>query len=264
MAIVTRRRKQRMSENEERAAFMARLQKAIPEKPREHYIDSGEPVECPFCALTPAAAFANNVSMPIAEMRGTTEHDVWITCDCMDRRPVNVREERLRREDIERRGKDGRFDGWRQAHWEDTQGRFNRDEFTPQSDNKNKREKVVVVDVRAEQEYQGWAEEDPVKLDRLQKLNRPVNVRMPPGVVSYLTEKARYLGTTVSDLMRRLMERHLVDLEGVPRLDKKRNKTRLHFCMTKHHQDLFIGRKRAEKCTTAELINAIVLRECAK
>lgn len=242
-------------EREETAAqFEARFLKTLQDRtPREACTEAGEPADCPFCGTTPAAAYGAGEPMPMLDAG-------WLLCPCLGTEWVNVAEEMLRRKSLAERGKDGRYDGWKQVHWEDTQGRFNPDQFTPQSE-KAKGRKKLVVNIRQEQEWQGFPGEEDQKVERLEKLDRPVNVRVPAVLVGWLNEKSLHLGQNVSQIMRRLLECHLVDLEEVPRMDKKRNVVRLHFLMTRQHQQLFNGRKKADGCTTAELINAVILRE---
>lgn len=239
------------------AQFEARFLKSIQDRtPREAMTAAAEPADCPFCGTTPAAAYGAGEPMPMLDAG-------WLLCPCLGPEWTNVAEEMLRRKSLAEKGKDARFDGWRQVHWEDTQGRFNRDEFTPQSEKNKARDKVVKVDAREEQDWQGWADDDPAMLDRLQRLDRPVNCRIPRWAKRAIEERAHFWGTTTSDAMRTIMGSHLIELPHVPKIGRAHARERFRFCVTEHWAILLRGKCLAMKVSQSDLVTALLAAEFA-
>lgn len=200
-----------------------------------------EPIaECPFCCLTAATAINNNVSMPMAEVRGARpsgEPDMWIKCECLGRE-VSLYEESLRRHERDhgrRKARDQRWDGLARVIWEESWGR--RDRNAPSQSEATGKAKERGVDGvsghRAEQEWHGYAEPDQVVYS--DTLRQNLELSLPTWVCHQLREKAYHRGMTESSYLREAMYGSGIP-DSIEKLKRKhRERMRLRVCQ--HQMD---------------------------
>mgnify|MGYP001296124266 CR=1 FL=1 len=230
-----------------------------------------EPIaECPFCQLTAATAINNNVSMPMAEVRGARpsgEPDVWIRCDCLGR-PVSLYEEALRRHERDhgrRKSRDQRWDGLARVIWEESWGRRDRNAPSQSEATGRAKERGVlgVHGFRQEQEWHGWAEPAD-KVVYSDTLSKKLELSLPSWMKQQISEKAAHRGMTESSYLRDVMYQAGIP-DNIERL-KRKHRERMSVRVCQHQVDCIkvIQSAFPEPRSQSEIIAATLVKHWAQ
>lgn len=219
----------------------------------ERRVHHDEPIDCPFCGVTWESAYASgeHAVMP---------HPGFIICKCLGPNPVNIQEELLKRREYGK--KDLRSD-IRQCFWEDTVGRFNRDQYKGES--KDKEREKTVVEVRHEQDQVGFPDEEQREIERLERQSVPIQCKVPRFVRSLLDREVESQpGVDLSSLMRWIANVNIGQLERVPRIPYGTVRKPLRFYLSPGSARLWKQYRSRFGCSDPDLITALVAHHYKK
>lgn len=214
--------------------------------------DQAEAIECPFCGLRPASAWKAGV--PPAQL----VHPGYVACSCTNGRALNVREELLRREetsDAKRERQD-----ILQVFREESQGRYNPDEHVSTPPPKRRKLKPGQTVLGVDQGWQGWAEPDPEKTEKLEGLTEPLRAKVPAWVKRALEAEGSRRRSSKSRALRWAISQHLEALQLIRALPPGET-VDLEVKLTKSARARFKQRSRELRRSNADIITALVSLE---
>jgi hypothetical protein len=225
----------------EEAKLKKRLQQA-----QEENGGHSEPTTCPLCGLTEIQALATKQSPAMIVGPGT------VLCSCRGE-PFHVGTElaKLRGERDKARAE------ILECYYEDVHRAHE-----PGSTSKGRtRTPAPKAEVRIEQEWHGWTQEDREESERLEKFVFVVKAKVPRALKVRLRAEARAGATTESAFLRWIIERHVHDVEMAREVEIDPSNQWVDFKMTKQLFQLFDGKAKSLGCSRADLLMTVMLKE---
>ncbi len=218
-----------------------------------------EPIDCPFCGLSWAEALTGGIT-PAMKTGGDTPADSWVRCSCTGGKEVNLAEElmRLKESDGKRLAR-----MIRECHWEDTQGRLNRDQLSDRSESKGRSDKGPVKK-RVEDAWEPRPTAELVASERINRQSVPINVNVPRFVKNKIASQvSSNPGWTESSLMCWIISQGLASACGVKKVPYGTVRRQLRFYLSPGEARVWRAAREAHGVSDADLVTHLVARHYA-
>ena len=213
-----------------------------------------EPVDCDLCGVTPIQALAAHQKPALLVGPG------WVVCPCFKEGKVAFHVET---EVAKREGRQTREDREILECWRDQQNI----EHEPGSESKGRtRDKAPAGEVRGEQDWHGFADPDQAETERLEKLDKPLEGRLPKVLKQRLAKEAKTVRSSMNRVFRHLLHRHLLNLEEVHEVEYGAGNVMLKVYVTEDWLTLWKAKKdqlrdHHPKISDADMMASLMLKE---